>query len=350
MKANEKHKAVARIARRSLMLVGLLVASLCFAGPSRAQSSATPAPAAAASGATQQLPGLPPSASASTPRPVSATGPGTAAEGKKGPKGRGERVKVLGYWKIEVHDPDGKLVSHTEFENSLTTGGPNGVSGDFALAELLGGSHDQLFLAFGTSTTPIDVIATGYAAGSLPGFLNTYHTPNPQFDNVKAVISLPFLTIGLNTYLGANNSVTSLGPGPCNGAVYVSGTPPPPVGCVVPTSQALNTSPGDTTGATGNQIVLSSSFQAQASSTISQVSTYVLPVSITIVYNSQGQLSLHITEPESDAGTGQPIASYSVTSASLSAATGCAPTPTAPCAVYVTQGQTIAVTVTLSFQ
>jgi hypothetical protein len=35
-----------------------------------------------------------------------------------GPK---EGLKVHGYWVIEVHNPDGKLVSHTEFENALAT-------------------------------------------------------------------------------------------------------------------------------------------------------------------------------------------------------------------------------------
>lgn len=42
-------------------------------------------------------------------------------------------IKVHGHWVIEVKEPDGKLVSHTEFENSLQQGG------QFALAALLSG-------------------------------------------------------------------------------------------------------------------------------------------------------------------------------------------------------------------
>jgi hypothetical protein len=41
-------------------------------------------------------------------------------------------IKVHGHWTIEVRDPDGKLVTHHEFENALQ---PDGVLG---LAEVLG--------------------------------------------------------------------------------------------------------------------------------------------------------------------------------------------------------------------
>lgn len=46
--------------------------------------------------------------------------------GKQPSEDRGaphEGVKVHGHWVIEVHNPDGTLVSKTEFENSLTAGG-----------------------------------------------------------------------------------------------------------------------------------------------------------------------------------------------------------------------------------
>jgi hypothetical protein len=38
------------------------------------------------------------------------------------PKGTSEAVKVHGHWTIEVRNPDGKLVKHVEFENSLDPG------------------------------------------------------------------------------------------------------------------------------------------------------------------------------------------------------------------------------------
>jgi hypothetical protein len=49
------------------------------------------------------------------------------------PSGQREGIIVHGYWVIDVRNPNGKLVSHTEFENSLQTGG------QFLLATLLKG-------------------------------------------------------------------------------------------------------------------------------------------------------------------------------------------------------------------
>jgi len=45
----------------------------------------------------------------------------TAAPGQRRPGGNREGIQVHGQWVIEVRDPDGKLVSRTEFENSLNT-------------------------------------------------------------------------------------------------------------------------------------------------------------------------------------------------------------------------------------
>lgn len=45
--------------------------------------------------------------------------PATAAPGKSPAKGNHEGITVHGHWMIEVRNPDGKVVSHTEFENSL---------------------------------------------------------------------------------------------------------------------------------------------------------------------------------------------------------------------------------------
>jgi hypothetical protein len=44
--------------------------------------------------------------------------PGSVSANKPGQEG----LTVHGYWKIDVHNPDGKLVTHREFENSLTGG------------------------------------------------------------------------------------------------------------------------------------------------------------------------------------------------------------------------------------
>jgi hypothetical protein len=57
-----------------------------------------------------------------------------AAPGERQPRGAHEGITVHGHWTIEVRNPDGKLVSHTEFENALA---PNGAA---LLAGLLTGT------------------------------------------------------------------------------------------------------------------------------------------------------------------------------------------------------------------
>jgi len=47
--------------------------------------------------------------------------PNTAAE-PTAPKGREEGIQVHGHWTIKVSNPDGKVVQHVEFENSLSPG------------------------------------------------------------------------------------------------------------------------------------------------------------------------------------------------------------------------------------
>jgi hypothetical protein len=51
-----------------------------------------------------------------------------------------EGVTVHGYWKIDVRNPDGSLVSHTEFENALTT------DGSLALVRLMHGTSAVNFM------------------------------------------------------------------------------------------------------------------------------------------------------------------------------------------------------------
>lgn len=62
-----------------------------------------------------------------------------AAPGQHRPGGTREGVKVHGHWMIEVRSPDEKLLSHTEFENSLTTAGNTVLSGFLLGSEVPGG-------------------------------------------------------------------------------------------------------------------------------------------------------------------------------------------------------------------
>ncbi len=57
----------------------------------------------------------------------------TTVQSQTPAKGFNAGIQVHGHWVIDVKNPDGKLVSHTEFENSLQNGG------QFSLALLLSG-------------------------------------------------------------------------------------------------------------------------------------------------------------------------------------------------------------------
>jgi hypothetical protein len=52
----------------------------------------------------------------------------SSAEEKSARGGRHEGIKVHGHWTIEVHNPDGSLVRHVEFDN---TAGDAGLTGRY---------------------------------------------------------------------------------------------------------------------------------------------------------------------------------------------------------------------------
>ena len=67
-----------------------------------------------------------------------------------------------GHWVIEVKNPDGKLASHTEFENSLQPSGADALTGLVSGQYVSGGFQ----IVLSTSATPSVVIqaALGFAA------------------------------------------------------------------------------------------------------------------------------------------------------------------------------------------
>jgi hypothetical protein len=118
MKTNGKHEVMAGIARQSLMLAALLAVALALAGTSFAQSNGATAPSPADAKAAQ---------------PSQAAAP--AAPAAKAPRGTGEGIQIHGQWTIEVHNRDGSVAKHVEFENALDAN-----SGVFLLAGLLSGN------------------------------------------------------------------------------------------------------------------------------------------------------------------------------------------------------------------
>jgi hypothetical protein len=312
MKTKSKHEAVSRIAPRGLLLVGLLATALTCVCAGQAQSAASAPNSKSLAAAAKSGAAVPLVAS----RPASGLRSG---------------VKVHGYWKIDVKNPDGKLASHTEFENSLTTNDPNGLSGDDALALLLSGGPSE----FGIAAAGVkggEVITKG----SLAALIAAYQAALTEKDGSEGrgklsnlTVGFPYLVIGVNTngfnyvQTGFPNTqaINYLLPGPC-------GSSP----CQSPTSQAVN----------GTTISLSTTFGATAQSTISEVGTFV-----SLAYlgfssgEDNGDVTLEVPAPTA--------ANYTFTSANLGPAGNCGGAGQPPCQVSVSPGQTVAVSVALSF-
>jgi hypothetical protein len=141
----------------------------------------------------------------------------------------------------------------------------------------------------------------------------------------SAIIGFPYLVIGVNTngfdYVAGLKfqSINYILPGPC-------GSSP----CLAATSQSVN----------GNTISLSTTFGATAQSTISEVGTFV---SLGFIkYDAKGQ-GFEYVFPSLNA------ASYTFTSANLGPAGSCGGAGQPPCQVPVSPGQTVAVSVAISF-
>jgi hypothetical protein len=100
MKTNGKHEVVTRIARQSLAFAALLAMVLSIAAISGAQEGAT-------------------SSAASVAKTAAAPAKASTSPAAKPAKGQHEGITVHGHWVIEVRNPDGKLVTHREFENAL---------------------------------------------------------------------------------------------------------------------------------------------------------------------------------------------------------------------------------------
>ncbi len=104
-------------------------------------------------------------------RPTTPT-PANAPQGK----GAHEGIKVNGYWKIDVRNPDGTMDKHVEFENSLTTNDPFKDSGDYALSAILAGATMMGDPGIGVNISPgsdqfnVNLPTTGFVELFLPDF------------------------------------------------------------------------------------------------------------------------------------------------------------------------------------
>ncbi|HTW80788.1 MAG TPA: hypothetical protein VME23_14675 [Terracidiphilus sp.] len=132
---NGKRKVIAQIAGPGLVLAALLVLVLSNACIGRAQSSSASVTPVA------------------TPVQAAAAAPALPAH-KPPSKGQHEGIKVHGQWTIEVRNPDGKLVSHTEFENALVQPGGAQTLTSMLLGTSVPGGYEVTLASSNSSFSP----------------------------------------------------------------------------------------------------------------------------------------------------------------------------------------------------
>jgi hypothetical protein len=153
---------------------------------------------------------------AAPPKPAAQPVQREEAEAGAPKKVGAEGVKVHGHWVIDVRNPDGTLVEHRDFQNSLTTGGGRPghafVTGDQILEGLLSGSIavGDPAIVFNQDPTPQDPwieCANGYSSGS---FLNCYLFTTSQSLVASAVVAFgTTVTPGLSLTVNFGSTASS---------------------------------------------------------------------------------------------------------------------------------------------
>lgn len=205
--------------------------------------------------------------------------------------GRGphEGIKVHGHWTIEVRNPDGNLVTHREFENSLQPLGAQVIGQLLTRQVVVGGMAIQLD-AQSSSASPC------LTASSTTACL-IFDSMHP----VQACIS--------------STGISELTPANCFGTLM-----PPFSG----------------TGSNANAIYLQGQATAAQAGTIEDVSTLISACDTKILTGCS---------PIAVGFIGDQL----LTAASLGPLSNCGTASTSPCQVTVLAGQIIAVTVVISF-
>jgi hypothetical protein len=138
MKTNGQHEVIVRIARPGLVLAAVFALVLSGSSVGRAQSSTT-------------SPAIPAAAPAKAAPAAQAELPAAQAGRQRG--GNHEGIQVHGYWKIDVKNPDGTVVKHVEFENSL-----NAQIGGALLMALITGQNPPGAWSVGLEATPASIL------------------------------------------------------------------------------------------------------------------------------------------------------------------------------------------------
>jgi len=308
-------RVVPNMLRRWILALAAL-AALVFvpAGPSQAQSQsaasksapASVVPSASIQGAATNAATL---AQGATPQPVAES---SEPVGQSAPKGRREGIAVHGHWTIEIRNTDGTLASRQAFDNELLDIGAS------LLANLLSGTYApagwELHVA-GTNATQVPTSQPnpcGTGAYNLSGTTVTF-APNPGF------IACNLLEAGTSS-----------------GATFCS-TGAPNDFCTLTRTPAIGTTVGAAAGKVA--ITLSGTFPAPNAGWVGAVASDMLICNTTYSPSTNGL----VTISASACMTGLPAGATGQTNYFTATLL---PSPMQ----VTTAGQTVAVTVTLSFQ
>jgi hypothetical protein len=209
------------------------------------------------------------------------------AKAAAAPKGQSEGIKVHGHWTIDVKNPDGKVVTHREFENSLDPS-----AGSPLLSAMLAGE---------VSLGDWSVDLKGSGTGNSGGTIGIYQASSSEYQSCVS-----------SALFNCSNNLTVTGPP----ITFVAG----------PGTGGFN---GSSVTFTGSGTV-PSGFAA----TIGEVHT--------IIYACLSSLTAAACAANTNVQTGT-INGFPFTERALDGLNG------DPAAVPVTPGQTVAVTVVISF-
>jgi len=315
---NERN--VLRTTKRILSLAGVASLALSFVGSVWAQSKPAQTEAAAARSAEAALETSPAakssiagsSAQVGTEKTTQAVAQSPSAKSRS-PKGEHEGIAVHGRWTIEVRNPDGKVVSHTEFENSY-------VAGSGVLPAMLSRSatFGEWGIVLGNSTPSQSPCVDGIASP----FSETGETVNNQVVLPLCVISESGPSIGSTQNLSGIGAET-----PC-----------------VPANGSCSQNLAVATSSNGNGTVLTGSVLATNSGTINQVESLITECGASLSSTTCA------TETAADNRAVDNVFAFSFATLPAQGSGTCGGASQPACAVPVTAGQSISVTVTFSFQ
>lgn len=245
-----------------------------------------------------------------------------------------EGIQVSGYWRIDIRNRNGSLARHVEFENALTTASPIAISGDYALATMLGGGYVASTPSIGLNTQGIGTGTAGnqsywapfLSAGPCSGggcLLTASNSLIDQLCTNLAGLSTPFTPVNPLATVQSSQPYVS---GTCNTGLSVAFPPAP---------SASYPSGSSSTGSAAS-LVLSGAITASSSSSITSVETFENLCQVQ-VQNSGQTFGCYVPGAGVSAETQGIGIPYSFTSYTI------------PSGIPVSAGQVINLSVTLSF-